>query len=238
MAVTIDAVANGGVPSSRSNFNYSHTIAVGCKKILIYVSGMSDGREVSALTVGGQSATLLLRITQNTGAHGGFLELWEKTNPLTGAQAIDVTLNAAIESTAFSVSFLGASGNHGTPQQANSTNLPAISSAVGDLVSDGVTTDIGGTCAAATLTPGGSQTECTGLPLCTDTNFKLSGSTQAGAASVSMTWTSPATDLRLGVNIEAEGGAPLNLGAGSVPFSSTPGRLDIRASNQILIGPA
>lgn len=36
----------------------------------------------------------------------------------------------------------------------------------------------------------------------------------------------------------AGGGVSIAPGAGSVPFSSSPGRLDIRASNQILIGPA
>lgn len=36
----------------------------------------------------------------------------------------------------------------------------------------------------------------------------------------------------------AGGGTTLTPGAGSVPFTSAPGRLDIRASNQIIIGPA
>jgi hypothetical protein len=73
------------------------------------------------------------------------------------------------------------------------------------MVSDGLLKDLGDICSAETVTPGGSQTQQ--FNECTDNEYRLNGSTAAGAASVTMSWTltGSASWMQIGVDVHASG---------------------------------
>jgi hypothetical protein len=188
-SVTFDAAA-GVNPSAGliTTVSWSHTIAATSKQILVYtVISAPASPSVSSVTVGAASATFQAGITNTTTER---IELWALANPPTGVQTITVTWAASGNAGGASISFLGSDGTIGTPITGSGTTSPAsvvVTSATGNLVSDGMIQDISSTCAAQTATPGAGQTQQ--FVGCTDTIWRLGESTALGAASVTMTWT-------------------------------------------------
>jgi hypothetical protein len=184
--------------------------------MLIYAGGTSQSRTVDSVTVNGSAATALIATQANAvGANGIHARLFGHVTPTTGN--VVVTWSGATTCTARSVTFTGAhaSAPFGTPV-ASATVDDDVSSASGDLVSDGIVVDMGDTCAGLTLTVGASQAE-RGSQLCTDNTSRLATSTEPGAGTVTMSWTVADEVLHIAVNvIQAAGGgatvAPQRLG--------------------------
>lgn len=139
-AITFDSASSGEGTTSES---YSHTIASDANIIIICnaVRRSSGGaaQPASAVTVGGDAATLLAGVTSSNNVMRA--ELWYKLAPLTGARTIAVTQDATTTySVVGSMSFKGVaqSSTFNTSKTASSgtglnMDVTALASAAGEL---------------------------------------------------------------------------------------------------------
>jgi hypothetical protein len=199
-AVAVDNVTTAQIPSTSPNpFTFSHTTSGSDRLLLVSVASQPNDDDgivevITGMTYGGQPMTLVGAQSQTDNAS---IEIWRLVNPPTGPNTVSITFNDAFDdpvneegASAGAVSFTGV--HQGTPlgtfaSAAASGVTPmsvTVSSAVGELVFDTVARKG----AAVTVDP--SQTEQWNL--CTDggcSNVGGGASTQAGAASVTMSWT-------------------------------------------------
>lgn len=218
MAVAFSNTSNHGNPSSRGSGSYTHTAipAGGC--ILIFVAGASSSQSATAVTVGGVNAPELIASQSNpSGANGLHCRVFGLANPASGDQTVAITVSGTHVWTAWSLTFTGAHAStpFGTPVASADSSSDNVSSAVNDLVVDGIFCDLENTCAGSSLSlPGGSGQTERSTQLCTDNLLKIGSSTEPGAGTVTMSWTAPSVALlHLAVNIAqaAGGGGPANL---------------------------
>ena len=220
MSVSVDTAGAGAAPASAAP-SWSHTISASASLVLVWITIGNNARSVSALTVGGISASFVTSFNGGAGFPAR-MELWELIAPPTGAQTISATIpGTGGNLSGDSVSFIGASGI-GTPVTGTGTASPAsvtVTSVLGDLVVDYVGKNLSGTCASESATPGGSQAQQ--YALCSDGVFQQNGSTQAGSSSVSMSWTLTGNTnwLQMGVDVLSAVMPPL-LGPHSAPNSN------------------
>ncbi len=199
-AVSVDNVTSAQIPSTSPNpFTFPHTTSGSDRLLLVSVASQpnnDDGIQevVTGMTYGGQAMTLVGAQSQGDNAR---IEIWRLVNPPGGTNTVSITFNDAFDdpvneegASAGAVSFTGV--HQGTPlgtfaSAAASGVTPmsvSVSSAVGELVFDTVARKG----AAVTVDP--SQTEQWNL--CTDggcSNVGGGASTEAGAASVTLSWT-------------------------------------------------
>ena len=185
---TAHAVSAGGNVGS---LTFTHTVGAGSARILIVgVSLHSRNATVAAVTYGGVALTQAGTIA--TGSNANRADIWYLLAPTpTTNGSIVVTPSASTAISAGSISFTGV--QQAAPAFTSATNSTAtatltVTNAVGDVIVDTVSANGD----AGTLTPGGSQTqrwnEFSGVS--GDGNEVISGgSTAAGAASTTMSWT-------------------------------------------------
>jgi hypothetical protein len=213
-AVTVDGHCADTVESFTDSASCTMVIAASAKPVFIYALGYGGGVfAVSSCTVGATSATNQTTITNGHQKE----ELWTVAAPPTGSQTITCSWGAGTtqRTNLLAVSFLGSDGTFGTPVTGSGTTSPAsvtVSSATNNLVSDGVGQDLrtsNVTCAASTLTAGGSQTQQDSS--CADGGMRQADSTQPGGASITMSWTLTGTGAlnweQIAADVHASGGA-------------------------------
>ena len=223
MPVAFDAVT-GAVADSSSSLSFSHTCS-GDERVLYVAAAMQNiNTDVSALTYGGVSLTIVERREGGIGTFDGAVEIWRLIAPATGANTVSVTFDAVDGIKAMAISWTGA--DQTTPNGSFTSNVgnsttPSvdISSATDEIVFDYTTlTEESGT--GPTFTVGAGQTERVNHS--ENAYARSGGSTEAGATTVTMSWTSSTSDnwVAAGLSVKpaaaaagAEGGGPRTFAA-------------------------
>jgi len=201
-AVPVFSAASEGNTGSTAvgSLTVPHTVgAAGTNRILVVgVNIFSDSPPlptVSTMTYAGQSMTFLAAQEDGVAPSRIRTEMWYIKAPATGANSIAITFSASVRAVAGGMSYTNVHQTtpFGTPATAGGlSDAPSVtvSSAAGELVVDtvGRRQSSSGT---QTLTAGGGQTERYNDKSGTnnDNNVLGAGSEEAGAASVTMSWT-------------------------------------------------
>ncbi|MEE9597348.1 MAG: choice-of-anchor Q domain-containing protein, partial [Acidiferrobacterales bacterium] len=190
----LDTVSTG--LTNTSSVTISHTTSSGLERLMMVgVSINNDGNEtVTSVTYGGNPLSLVGTAQENDDAR---VEIWSLTNPPAGTADVVVTFSADLQRGAVvgvttftgvdqTTPLGGFAGNNGTDAGPATINF---SSAAGELVFDTVSGET-----VTSLTAGAGQTELWNLIEPTSPAEYGAGSTKAGAASVTMSWTLGSSD--------------------------------------------
>ena len=184
MAVTVDSANLGGSTGATgvTSFTWNHTCASGCKLLLVGVGGTLSAN-ISSITYNSVALSL---VGEAEYPNEERVCLYKLTNPNTGsAYQVVVTFISSISWVAVgSISFLGASGTLGTVASAYGLSTSAsvnVSSVTNEMVVDVIS-------ARRALTVGAGQTSQWYVELNSGQDARAQ-STEAGAASVTMSWT-------------------------------------------------
>ena len=197
VSATVSTAPTFDASSSRSGTgttqSWSHTIGSGSNRVLI-VTTSSVNEQANSVTFNGAALTLVGR--QVDADNASRISIWYRVNPATGPGTIQVTFAGSAEGKTMGASswsgvhqsvpvgaFASASGTSGTPSV-------TVASAVGEVVVDAVSNEGGG---SITVHP--SQVERWNATL-----LDVSGghSSEAGATSVTMSWTMPSAYWAIG----------------------------------------
>ena len=189
MAVAFDATANAN-GNGVTSLSFSHT-CTGSDLCLVVGSGSSSPGTITALTYAGAALTLIGALTSSNTFQR--VEQWRRIAPATGANTVAVTYDVANQCVAGSISFTGVDQATPVAGYASATGLSTtpsvtVTSAVGNMVVDATVIDDG-----TAVTPGAGQTERWDVQAGA-IGVRGSGSTEAGAVSVVMDWTSLSVD--------------------------------------------
>ena len=202
--------ATYGTFNNSSSATISYTNANGSNKLLVVgVSAQQPGGSVTSITYNGNSLTKLGTISNSSQTR---IEIWFLKSPQVGTANVVVTNSQSENGIIGVMSFAGVNqttpfGTLATAQGSGTTASVSASSAVGELVYSVVAFNNW----SASLTPGSGQTEYWDQTI--NSSVTGSGSTKAGAASVSMQWTSTNTNWTIGaVSIKAASIAPAPIG--------------------------
>lgn len=195
-AIAFDAASNNDTGSKTANaLSWSHTISSsGSNRILLVAVAIrnASSQTVSTVTCGGSNLTRINSATQGTTMR---VELWSLANPPTGTKTIVATLagSAKARFCAGAVSYTGVNQTAplGTSAIATASSATSISvnvaSAPGELVVDAV----GKSYSSESIIPGANQAQRwndqTTASSAKD-NTVGGGSQEAGAATISMSW--------------------------------------------------
>jgi Tfp pilus assembly protein PilV len=205
--VTFDA-ASSAMSSPTNALTWTHT-PVGTPSLVVVGVMLADtGATVSTVTYGGTALTLI-RSTVN----GSLAKTWlyRLASPPAGAQTVIVILSAADRKVAGAITVTGSDtatpiSNHAGAIGTSTTPSVTVTSAAGELVVDTATSFEGGT-----WTAGAGQTEWWDRQ---QNPVSGAGSTEAGAASVTMSWTNTLNNewAISAASIKAAGGAAVGSG--------------------------
>jgi hypothetical protein len=189
MAVAFDNVTTD-TGTSASSTSFSHTTSGEQRLLLVWISNYpsenQSGPAPTAVTYGGVSMTAEGNVTDGFPNDESHLYLYSLVNPASGPNTVSVTWSASVtEFQVVAISFTGvdqadATGLFQSNQGSSTTPSVNVSSEAGDMVAD---------CAIVfdrTFTVGSGQTERFNL---NGTNQDSAGSTEPGAATVTMSWT-------------------------------------------------
>jgi hypothetical protein len=190
-AIALDNSAHGVTAGGNfSSLSFAHTVGSGSNRILIVgVSLHTRNATVSSVTYGGTALTQGGSIA--TGSNANRTDIWYLLSPTpTSNGSIVVTPSASTAISAGSISFTGV--QQAAPAFTSATNSSGtasvtVSNATGDVIVDTVSANGD----AGTLTAGGSQTSRWNIFSGSSGNGNeviSAGSTQAGAASTTMSW--------------------------------------------------
>ena len=182
MAVVFDAASSA--TNSLVTLTYSHTVTTAANRLLIVTMHESDSQvAIVSATYAGVAMTALLAQNTSTVAR---TELWYLIAPATGANDVVVVYADIFGHSSGAASFSGV--NQTTPIGNTNTNSgqatvisTVIASVVGNMVYDAL-----GSHSNVTFTPGAGQTER--FDINGDNGSDSAGSTEPGAASVTMSW--------------------------------------------------
>ena len=192
------AIAVSGTPTETSNTatstaTWSHTVPTGSTRLLLVTVGVWDPlgqTSVSSVTYGGAALARVTGLTAPNSADGGLVDIWYRLAPTEGTANIVVTLadvHAILLTGAVDFTGVDQTTPFGTPATATGTAATItvnISSATGELVVDAVKSFRTGNTA---LSPGANQTEHVDINSGATDSHAVS--TEAGAATVTMSWT-------------------------------------------------
>jgi len=229
-AVAFDAPSEGNTgPTAVGSLTVSHTVGAGGTNRILVVgvnifSGLDPFPTVSSMTYAGQSMTFLAAQNDDVAPLTRIRsEMWYITPPATGANNIAITFSAVVRAVAGGMSYTGVHQTtpFGTAASAGGGAAGSsvdVSSAAGELVVDtmGVRQN---TSANQSLTAGANQVERYNDVSGTATNANVvgAGSEEAGAATVTMSWTLGSAERRAIV------AAPLRPGPGAFATACNPG---------------
>ena len=196
-SIAFDA-ASSATLSGPGTLSWSHTVAAGSDRCLVI--GYSDYGWITNATNVTYNAVAATSVSTATNGNGPVASLWRLVAPDTGANTVSMDVTSQVTSSGGAVSYTGVDqttpfGTAATATGASTTPSVVVSSASGELVVDALSS--GGN----TPTAGAGQTSRIALA-----NF-FGMSEEAGAASVTMSWT---TDTS---NEWAIVGAPLKAAA-------------------------
>jgi len=182
--------SSGASAGTTTSFSFQHTVNAGTDRVLIVGGAIRAGAPVAFTSVT-YNGIALTPIQGVTGADDVRAELWYLINPPIGTFNVTLTASANRNLAGGAMTFTGVHQTTpvGTPAsvggQSNSTSVD-VTSASGEMVVDVVAQrDPGG---MGTLTAGPGQTEQYRRDH-PNTNMRIAGSTEPGAASVTMSWT-------------------------------------------------
>ncbi len=187
-----DAVSTASAGNA-STLSWSHTVSGTNRLLIVSVAmGPTAAITVSGITYGGAALTLI-GVADNTCCSPGRprVEMWRLVAPATGANTVVVTLsgaNGSVIGTAVSYTGVDQTTPLGTfANTSGSTATPSVTvtSAAGELVQDA----LGWETALNTATVAAGQTQQWNVTTAPNDKARSGGSTEAGAASVVMSWT-------------------------------------------------
>jgi hypothetical protein len=202
MAVTFDKV-DGDQGTTGTSISWTHTPVGTPTGVAVVVGWNSVAQSITSVTYGGQACTLK-GTSDNPGANA-VAAIYGLANPPSGAQTVQANFSGSVTGAGYSVTVLG--GN--TSQVFNAaeaakatgdsgTSSISVTSAVDELVIDAVVANPSG----GEMTAGAGQAERGAAAFGGD---RLEVSTEAGAASVDMTWTFTTTEWSaIGASFAAE----------------------------------
>lgn len=188
MAVTLDATSSV-FTSAGSSTTLSHTTSGANRGLLVFVGIETalGAPTVSSVTYAGVSMTLVRSDAVASGSVRS--EIWKLAAPASGANNIVVTLSAAADHAVAGQSYNNVHAdvvsNHNGVALTTGNPSVAVTSAVGELVADITHSQRDNT--DAQISPGAGQTQ-RWTQGAGDNRPRAKGSTEAGAASVTMSW--------------------------------------------------
>ena len=201
--IAFGAASQGTTGSTAvGSLTFSHTVgAGGAGRILVVGVNMFSTADplptVSTMTYAGQSMTFLSTEIDTSVPPRIRTEMWYITAPATSANNIAITFSASVRAVAGGMSYTGVhqTAPFGAPASAGGVSTSAsvaVSSAAGELVVDSVGAREN-TSETQSLTAGAGQTEryngVSRTGTINNNNVVGAGSEEAGAASVTMSWT-------------------------------------------------
>lgn len=176
--------ANSSASTYGTSLTFSHTVGAGSDKILIVGVGLYSNKAVSGITYNGVSLNFLAK--QSRGSPNVWTELWYLKNPDSGTHDIVIT-NSITRIVGGASSYFGVeqASTFGTVAKRSSwSRFPSVdvSSAIDELVVDAFACQ-----GANTATVGAGQTQRWNRNY--STYVRGGGSSEAGAGTVTMSWT-------------------------------------------------
>jgi uncharacterized repeat protein (TIGR01451 family) len=189
--VTFDNASSG--TGTLVPFSFSHTVGTGNQRLLVVAVTIRNGINLASGVTYGGTALTSLGSTQNSDGlvH---VQMYYLKNPPSGTANVTVSLlgltNAAAGAMSFSgvdpINTFGAISSDSSTGTGTTDPSTTVASATNNLVIDAVALEG----SAGALTVGGGQTQrWTATTGGAATNIRGVGSTEAGAASVTMSWT-------------------------------------------------
>lgn len=237
MAIAIDSTATTSGKAVNS-LAWSHTVSGSDRLLLVSISREGGtASNVVSVTLDAQNFSEIQEVTNASGS----LSVWSLVAPNTGAGTITATLDTGQNRDMFcgSISFTGVEqttplGTHATATGTTSSISVAATSAAGELVADFFSLGTG----AGTRTVGVGQTQrYNGASGSIAGDVAGGCSTEPGAASVTMSWTTPDDNwaqLAVPIKSAATGGtveADISLGTNLV---AAPGALMLAEAATVL----
>jgi hypothetical protein len=190
-APVVDSTSSGKTPP-RTSLTISHATAGSNRLMLVGVSIHNYASEtVSSITYNGVA---LIQVGSSTNAMDSRVEIWRLIAPPTGTYDVVITFSAELSSAARAgvMTFTGVNQTTplGTFASAIGSASPAtvnVTSAANELVFDTVGSE--GPSSPFSLTVGAGQTQRWNSAIMGYDRFLAAGSTEPGAASVTMSWT-------------------------------------------------
>jgi trimeric autotransporter adhesin len=188
LAITTNSMSASSTTAATTTLTWSHTVNAGSNRVLIVGLSIDNGSTATGVTYGGQAMTLVGRTVS---AGNGTIELWSLVAPTVGTANIVASIGTAEKVVGGAASFDGV--DQATPTSGGVTGTAgtgsaashAIASASGDLAI-GV---LWGNDGVAATEGGGQTTKWSFVTGAGSGNPRGVGSTEAGAASVTMSWT-------------------------------------------------
>jgi putative pyrroloquinoline-quinone-binding quinoprotein len=189
--VTLGQVSNNG-NTGQSSLSWSHTTS-GTNRVLLVGVSWVGSQTVSSVTYAGTAMTSIGSVINGSNARA---QLFYLVAPATGANTVQVTMSAAAtEIVGGAVTFTGA--NQTTPvgtfaSATGNSSAPSVTvtSNAGETVIDTVEVN-----SSTAMTAGGAQTQRWQMQ---PTNFRGAGSTEPGASTLTMSWTSGSAAWAIG----------------------------------------
>ena len=188
LAITQDNVSSALTAASSTTLTFAHTIGIGSNGILLVEVAIKGANPVTSVTYGGTALTLVGSL--NDPANQVRSELWYLKAPTAGTANIVVTLPSVKMFVAGGTSFFGVDqttplGTAATANGSGGSPTVTVASSAGELVIDAPAVH-----AASSATVGAGQTQLWGQRTGTAGGDVWGGSSsEAGAASVVMSWT-------------------------------------------------
>lgn len=194
--IQFDAATNSGYKSAAAEpdgiYSWSHTVSTGSNRYLVVGVSMLSvaGSSVTGITYNSVAMTFIGAVASVSGAIRS--ELWGLVAPATGANTVEVTLSAALDSAAGAVSFTGV--NQSLPfeayNSATATNVGAADATVNvttvadnDWVVDCVATS------DTAITVGAGQTQRNNVTGALGSGAMSTEGPKTPAGAVTMSWT-------------------------------------------------
>jgi hypothetical protein len=193
--VTLGEVSNNG-NASQSSLSWSHTTS-GTNRVLVVGVSWAGSQTVSSVTYAGTTMTSIGSVSNGSNARAQLFYLLESALPTSGtSNTVQVTMSAAAtEIVGGAVTFRGANqttpvGSFASATGSSSTPSVTVTSNTGETVIDTVEVR-----SSTAMTAGASQTQRWQMQ---PSSFRGAGSTEAGASTVTMSWTSGSAAWAIG----------------------------------------
>lgn len=188
--IVLDTTSSVAPVGKVSSLSWNHTVGSGSNRILVVgVSLRKKDRPVTGITYGGIGGFVFAGAAERSDADHR-VEIWYKVAPAVGTALIAITLTGDVEVVGGAASFTGVhqtvpAGTFAGAFGGDATPTVTVSSATGEVVIDVLS--INGNAGAVTVGAGQTQ-RWSGLTGTGDGNEFGAGSTEPGAASVTMSW--------------------------------------------------